>query len=200
MSWPHAGSKWVLTLGMWQESILKLYTPCQGMKLMSPPLQADNSYPAPQSETPTPGVLRENYFLTFSSLVIVAAWPWEGILISSSAFPQGFIDSALKSILKNILLLFPILNHWHSWGSFQNVSFLQMIGECHTKRHHPKLLPSPQVTSQNFFIREGTVWPLWIPSGNTVSLGAKNLRSMLVNTLAEIICSRQLPYNSGLDG
>lgn len=40
---------------------------------MSPPLPADNSYLAPQSETPTPSVLRENYFLTFSSLVIVAA-------------------------------------------------------------------------------------------------------------------------------
>ena len=121
MSWPHAGGKWVLTLGMWQESILKLYTPCKGMKLMSPPLQADNSYLAPQSETPTPNVLRENYFLTFSSLVIVAAWPWEGILISSSAFPQGFIDKCFKIHSEK---------HLTAFSNSKSLTQLGFLSEC----------------------------------------------------------------------
>lgn len=139
MSWPHARRKGALELGMWQDSILKLYISCKCMKLLSPLLQADNSRLPPQSKTFFPSVLRENYFLTFSSSVIVAAYSW-GVLIP--LFPQSLIDNALKSspIWKHILLLVPILNLWHSWGSFQNVGFLQMIDECHPERHHPKLL------------------------------------------------------------
>lgn len=59
MSWPLAKRKWALKLGMWQDSILKLYTSCKCMKLMSPFLQADNFYLVPRSKTRYPSVQRK---------------------------------------------------------------------------------------------------------------------------------------------
>lgn len=133
MSWPHSGRKWALKLGMWQDNISKIYTSYKCMKFMSPLLQADNSCLLPRASPPFPRYWEK---IISSSSIHWSLQQWEEVLVSCSVFPLSLIDSALKSslILKHILLFVPVLNLWHSWGSFQNVGFLQMVDECHPER------------------------------------------------------------------